>query len=80
MTLWGAAAEDAGGTLEGLEGTSPVLSISNCRVTDFNGAHVPGQKLQETHKGLCFGRVSIHSVTCRGICRCSGVSLSAGPG
>lgn len=43
ITLWGNAAEEAGGTLESLEGTHPVLSISNCRVTDFNGEHTPAE-------------------------------------
>lgn len=38
LTLWGAAAEEAGGNLEALEGTNPVLSVSSCRVTDYNGA------------------------------------------
>ncbi len=36
LTLWGRVAEDQGGLLEALD--APVLAISACRVTNFNGA------------------------------------------
>jgi hypothetical protein len=36
VTLWGATAEEVGGRLE--QEADPILSIANCRVTDFNGA------------------------------------------
>lgn len=39
VTLWGAAAEEAGAELEAL--THPLVSLSSCRVTDYNGAAGP---------------------------------------
>jgi len=36
VTLWGQAAEEAGAELEAL--THALVSISACRVTDYNGA------------------------------------------
>ncbi|KAK9794335.1 hypothetical protein WJX73_003860 [Symbiochloris irregularis] len=40
VTMWGSAAEEAGGDLEMQGGTNPVLSISCCRVGDYNGVSV----------------------------------------
>lgn len=39
VTLWGTAAEAAGAELEAL--THPLVSLSSCRVTDYNGATGP---------------------------------------
>ncbi len=39
LTLWGNAAEDVGGQLETemYATNKPIVSVSHCRVTDFNG-------------------------------------------
>ena len=37
VTLWGRAAEEQGAQLEALP--HPLVSLSQCRVTDYNGAH-----------------------------------------
>lgn len=37
VTLWGAMAEDKGAEIEAAAGDNPVLAISACRVSSFNG-------------------------------------------
>jgi replication factor A1 len=40
LTLWGGAAENAGAELEALATTNPVVAISACRVSSYNGVSV----------------------------------------
>ena len=43
LTLWGAAAEGAGADLEATAAAGPVVSISHCRVSDYNGVPMPDE-------------------------------------
>ena len=56
VTLWGTAAEEAGAELEAL--THPLVSLSSCRVTDYNGA--TGLFLQRFTLLCSFSRVCPH--------------------
>ena len=55
MTLWGRAAEEQGAQLEALP--HPLVSLSQCRVTDYNGAHPALRSQKELN-----GSAVIHSL------------------
>ena len=53
LTLWGAAAETTGADLEATAAAGPVVSISRCRISDYNGMLMCLLAATHSHPGTC---------------------------
>ena len=68
VTLWGRAAEEQGAQLEALP--HPLVSLSQCRVTDYNGAPpaFPSRTAVTSSKGILFSTHTAISLVQRNWC------------
>ena len=48
-TLWGRLAEEQGSALEAAAADAPIVAISSCRATDFDGALRSGDSSDQLH-------------------------------
>ena len=78
-TLWGRLAEEQGSALEAAAADAPVVAISSCRATDFDGEHRScGPNIAQLHWAhykqrpqLCRRVSNVHATYCRGTpCAC----------